>query len=292
MSRPGPPPSCLLVRGLSRSAAHWGDLPQRLQAALRERVHPEAVVRCLDLPGNGTRWRERSPVSVPALAADLRARWQAQEQAQGQAQEQAHGQAQTGERRPGPPHLLALSMGGMVALEWARRHPGELASLTLVNSSLGGLAPLHWRMRPLAWPTLLRLLAWPASARTCEEALHRLTSRDTASRAVTVAVWTALRQAEPVSRLNVLRQLLAAARYRIAPDALGRLGLPVQVLCSDGDALVDPRCSARLAEACAAPLHRHPQAGHDLPLDAPDWVIQRMVDGLADPAAGASLSRP
>ncbi|MGY0194001.1 alpha/beta fold hydrolase [Leptothrix sp. BB-4] len=254
-------PAWLLVRGLSRSAAHWGDLPQRLQSALRERVHRDARVVCLDLPGNGTRWRERSPASVPALAADLRRQWQ----------------AQAGADAVGALHLLALSMGGMVALEWARRHPDELASLTLVNSSLGGLAPLHWRMRPMAWPTLLRLLAWPASARTCEGALHRLTSRDTGSFEATVTWWTALREAEPVSRLNVLRQLLAAARYRLGAGELRRLRVPLQVLCSDGDALVDPRCSAHLSAATGAPLHRHPDAGHDLPLDAPDWLIERTI---------------
>jgi pimeloyl-ACP methyl ester carboxylesterase len=256
-------PTWLLVRGLSRSAAHWGDLPQRLQAALREQVHPGATVCCIDLPGNGRRWRERSPVSVPALADDLRREWQMRVSS-------------------GPLHLVALSMGGMVALDWALRHPGELASLCLVNSSLGGLAPLHWRMRPSAWPTLLRLLAWPASAHDIETRLHRLTSRRDEQRPSTVAAWTALREAEPVSRPNVLRQLLAAARYRLEAAVLRHLEVPLQLLCSSGDALVDPRCSARLAEATGAVLQQHPQAGHDLPLDDPDWVIERLIERMVE----------
>lgn len=268
MSRTDAAPTCLLVRGLSRSVAHWGDAPSRLQAALRERVHPEARVVCLDLLGNGRRWRERSPVSVPALADDLRRHWQDTRLAHA--------------TPPGPLHLLALSMGGMVALDWARRYPGELASLTLVNSSLGGLAPLHWRMRPTAWPTLLRLLAAPASARTCEEALHRLTSARPATREATVAGWIALRLAEPVSRLNVLRQLLAAARYRPTAESLAGLQVPLTVLCSEADALVDPRCSARLAQACRAPLLRHPDAGHDLPLDDAHWLIDRVVERVVE----------
>ncbi len=275
---PTPVPVWLLLRGLSRSAAHWGDLPQRLQAALRRSVHPQACVRCIDLPGNGRRFRERSPVDVLTLADDLREQWLALRTTLTDA-----------EGRPLPElrlNVLALSMGGMVALAWAGRHPADLASLTLVNSSLGGLAPLHWRMRPSAWPHLLRLLALPASERACEETLFTLTSQRPALRGATVAAWIALRRAEPVSRLNVLRQLLAAARYRLAdPAALGRLQVPVRVLCSAADALVDPRCSARLARAAHAPVQCHPDAGHDLPLDDPDWLIETL---LAAPGSAVS----
>ena len=44
-----------------------------------------------------------------------------------------------------------------------------------------------------------------------------------------------------------------------------------------GDRLVDPRCSDRIAAAFGLPLHRHPRAGHDLPLDAPDWVAAEVA---------------
>ncbi|MDP4302080.1 alpha/beta fold hydrolase [Leptothrix discophora] len=268
-----PIPVWLLVRGLSRSTAHWGELPQALQAALRRQGQPEARVLGLDLPGNGRLWRERSPATIGAMTESLRTQWQDQQRAL----------RATLADRPLALHLLTLSMGGMVGLDWARRHPGELSRLVLVNSSLSGLAPLHWRMRPSAWPTLLRLLALPVGDRACERALHALTSREPASRReATVAAWTALRQAERVSRPNVLRQLVAAARYRVdGPKALAGLGLPVQVICSAGDALVDPRCSQRLAAALGTRPVCHPQAGHDLALDAPDWLIEQ-VTALAD----------
>jgi pimeloyl-ACP methyl ester carboxylesterase len=134
-------------------------------------------------------------------------------------------------------------------------------------------------MRPSAWPTLLRLLALPVEERACEQALHALTSREPSpQREATVEVWTRLRQAEPVSRLNVLRQLVAAARYRVdGPQALAGLGLPVEVVCSAGDALVDPRCSERLAVALGARLSCHPEAGHDLALDQPTWLIAQLT---------------
>ncbi|RZS52283.1 alpha/beta fold hydrolase [Sphaerotilus mobilis] len=266
-------PVWLLLRGLSRSAAHWGELPMTWQAALRRAVHPQARVVCLDLPGNGRRWRERSPVRVEALADDLRQQWQA-------LRPTLHDDA-------GQPladvalHLLALSMGGMVALAWARRWPDELSRIVLVNSSLGGLAPLHWRMRPSAWPTLIRLLALPASDRACEEALFTLTSQRPALRTSAVNAWITLRRAEPVSRANVLRQLIAAARFRLGETAdLSASRVPLQVICSAADALVDPRSSRRLADAAGAPLLRHPDAGHDLALDDPAWLIEALLASI------------
>jgi len=37
------------------------------------------------------------------------------------------------------------------------------------------------------------------------------------------------------------------------------------------------RCSNALAERFNCSLDVHPNAGHDLPLDAPDWVIQQFA---------------
>ena len=44
-----------------------------------------------------------------------------------------------------------------------------------------------------------------------------------------------------------------------------------------GTAWSIPRCSRALAQAVGGVFQEHPAAGHDLPLDAPDWVIERVV---------------
>jgi pimeloyl-ACP methyl ester carboxylesterase len=76
-----------------------------------------------------------------------------------------------------------------------------------------------------------------------------------------------------VSRRNVIRQLVAAANYRgAAPTAK----IPILVLTSTEDRLVDPACSRALAAHLGAPVREHPTAGHDLPLDDPDWVVDRI----------------
>jgi len=49
------------------------------------------------------------------------------------------------------------------------------------------------------------------------------------------------------------------------------------LLAGVGDELVDPVCSRRLAEQWGVELRLHPSAGHDLPLDAADWVIAQVA---------------
>jgi alpha-beta hydrolase superfamily lysophospholipase len=82
--------------------------------------------------------------------------------------------------------------------------------------------------------------------------------------------------------------------------------LPVLVLNGAADRLVDPRCSRALAARWGAELHVHPHAGHDLPLDEPEWLVDRLVEwstrlarsdqsssfSAATPVAGKSVNKP
>jgi pimeloyl-ACP methyl ester carboxylesterase len=235
----------VLLRGLVREARHWGDFPQRLA----RRLPAGDTVCSLDLPGNGGLWREASPASVSGMVAAARAQL--------------------------PPRqgrvLVALSLGGMVALDWAANAPGEVEGCVLINSSLGRFSPFWQRLRTGSLPALARwTLPGPAAAR--ERAIYRITSNRAPNEAV-IADWARHAGSAPVSAANAARQLWAAARFR-APAAPK---VPVLVLCSRGDRLVSPRCSHAIARAWDLPLREHPDAGHDLPLDAPDWVIEQIV---------------
>ena len=127
-------PPWVLLRGLTREAAHWGEFVPALQA------RSNAPVICLDLPGAGLRHRDTSPARLEALTDACRAALQAAGTA-------------------GPVRLLGLSLGGMVAADWAARHPQQVAQAVLVNSSAAGLSPLPQRLQPRHWPLALGLLA-------------------------------------------------------------------------------------------------------------------------------------
>jgi pimeloyl-ACP methyl ester carboxylesterase len=235
----------ILLRGLTREAAHWGSFPQ----ALSERLGVGHTVDTLDLPGSGALHRQRSPSSVAAIAHDCAAR------------------AGTG----APVVLVAMSLGAMVALQWARAAPGAVAGCVLVNTSAGGHSPAWDRLRPAHYARIVRMLAGTQLPVERERLILQMTSSRPGEHARLAPEWAVLAERRPVSRGNAVRQLWAAARWR-APDAAP--SVPTLLLASRGDTLVSPRCSARLAAAWRLPVQWHPSAGHDLPLDDPAWVVE------------------
>ncbi|HSV70088.1 MAG TPA: alpha/beta hydrolase [Methylibium sp.] len=259
----------VLLRGLTRERRHWGGFVAALQAA-----RPAARIVAPDLPGNGARRGEASPRRVEAMTEALRAALHADGAA--------------------PPYrLLALSLGAMVAVDWATRHPHELAGAALINTSLRPYSPFWQRLRPRAWTALLRI-ALATDPRARESAVLALTAAQPTDAGALLDEWAAWRRSHPVTRANALRQLVAAARYR-APAAAPPV--PLLLLAGARDALVDPRCSRRLAAAWRLPLAEHPHAGHDLPLDDAAWVIARLRDWPAaapqsPPASPATGPRP
>ena len=249
----------ILLRGLGRESRHWGDFPDILR---RELMHGDnaAPARILspDLAGNGTRNAQRSPCRIETMADDLRARLLA-------------------EGVPPPYHLLALSLGAMVAVAWAQQHPLEVRGAVLINTSLRPFSPMFERLRPENYRRLLPLPLIGDAER--ENIIHALTSRHPQHRAEIVDAWIHLRRDRPVTTANLLRQLLAAARFR-APDA--KPSPPLLILASKQDALVNSACSHALARHWQCPLVEHADAGHDLPLDDGAWVAAVVADRFAD----------
>jgi pimeloyl-ACP methyl ester carboxylesterase len=160
----------------------------------------------------------------------------------------------------------------MVAVEWAAQAPQEVRACILVNSSMGGLSPPWQRLRPASYGALLRCLL-PGTPLPDRERLVWSMTSGRAAEASVLADWVAFADSRPVRAANVLRQLLAAARYR--PPR--RLAVPALVVAARGDRLVSPRCSQALAHAWGLPLVEHPWAGHDLPLDAPEWLAEQVA---------------
>ncbi|MCC4263287.1 alpha/beta hydrolase [Oceanimonas baumannii] len=236
----------VLLRGLARECRHWGNFPERLAAHLGQ------PVRCLELPGNGTGYQQKTPVTITAMLEQIR--------------QQAGLQA--------PVNVLGLSMGGMIAAEWALRYPQEVRGLVLVNSS-STLSPPWQRMRMTALPHLLLALILPRAQR--ESLVYRLTCTRRDDQRITLRQWIRYANQYPTSHVNFLRQLIAAARYRVA--GASPVVTPL-VLCSRGDRLVNPACSHILAQHWRIQADEHPWAGHDLPHDAPDWLLHKLAGYL------------
>jgi pimeloyl-ACP methyl ester carboxylesterase len=235
----------LLLRGLVRERRHWGDFPARLAA----RTGGEVVT--LDLPGVGTERGRPAPTSIAEVVADLHARHP---------------------RGDGAWGLFAPSFGGMIAMAWAAAHPEDFARVAVCNTSAKEVAGPLQRFSPAAVGTVLRGLVARGEAR--EAHILALVSNTDHGRAH-AAAFAAYAEEAPIGVDVLVRQLLAAARATVPPA----LPMPVLVLCSDGDRLCDPGASRALAARLGAPLAVHPTGGHDLPLDDPDWVVERLTAG-------------
>lgn len=244
----------VLLRGLIREARHWEDFPD----LWRRRIAPEPVWTP-DLPGNGTLSHLRSPASVAGMAEELRRRLREQ-------------------GAPPPYRLVSLSLGAMVTVSWMSRWPDEIASAALINTSVGRFSPPWRRLRPAVYGRLIGDVLLARDPVEREFTILKLTSnlREREELRHLAARWADYGRERPVGRLNTLRQLWAALRFR-APEAVPA-SVPVLVVSGGGDRLVDPRCSQALAAGWGLPLVRHPRAGHDLPLDAPEWLAQRLLE--------------
>jgi pimeloyl-ACP methyl ester carboxylesterase len=242
----------LFIRGLGRESAHWEEFPKAF-----EESSPGAAVCLLDLPGTGRYWQQQSPWSLGAITDALRL--------------DAGLAKQEGNKGDGGAcFAVAMSLGAMVVVDWMNRFPNELAGAVLINTSVRGLCPIWERLRPGAWPMLLKI-AFTSSHRLREALILKLTTNLSRVDEGILNRREAVQISHPFSRSNLVRQLLAASHFSAAEF---KSLAPILLLSSAGDRLVNPNCSRRLQCVWQATLATHPTANHDLPFDDPEWTIR------------------
>ena len=244
----------VLLRGLTREHRHWEDFPEKLQ-----HYFPGSQVITPDLPGNGDHADLASPVSIQAMMHFLR-------------NDIASSIA------TGPVHIIALSMGAMVAIEWMRSYPQECAAGVLINTSLKGISPFYHRLRPANYYRILYSMFTKDTYRR-EKAILQMTSNLYPDTEKLLQRWLSYAEGHTVSSSNAVRQLLAASRYRASEP---KPAAPILLLSSKNDRMVNSQSSVSLAQQWSLPIEIHPLAGHDIPLDDGDWVCQKINHWLAD----------
>src|SRR5690606_3126215 len=89
--------------------------------------------------------------------------------------------------------------------------------------------------------------------------------------------WVEIQQKRPVSRQNALNQIVAASRFKLNfknPKA------DILIAAGKKDNLAHYQCSIEIANYWQAPIILHEEAGHELFLDEPEWLIQNIKDWL------------
>ncbi|MDC9728805.1 MAG: alpha/beta hydrolase, partial [Methyloprofundus sp.] len=160
-----------------------------------------------------------------------------------------------------------LSMGGMIAIDWMNRYPDEVTSAVLINTSLGNISPFYRRLRWQNYYKIIQLLFTAKQQR--EQLILAMTSNTQSDSSELLADWQQWQKESPVSSASAKNQLLASAIFsvNVIPNQ------PILIVSSSADRLVDYRCSLKLQQSWDKDYRQHDTAGHDLPLDAPHWLV-------------------
>lgn len=179
-----------------------------------------------------------------------------------------HSAATTGD----PLHLVAFSMGGYLAFEYALDNPGRVASLVTVGASAFGLTEAEKAERNRA----LELLE-PHAYRGIPTA--RLNQFVHPSRQSDPAVVDVIRAMDrDLGKPVLVAQLReTSTRPSLAPR-LGELDIPVLLIGADGDPFVPWSAIKKMASLIPnsrTQLARN--AGHMIPLEQPDWLAAEIA---------------
>ena len=173
--------------------------------------------------------------------------------------------------------VAGCSMGGTVALAFARRHPSRLAGLILANTRAEADGPEALASREVN----LQLVADRGTAALVEKMLPRL-----------LGVTTRTARPELIERVRALGSAqspeavtagLIALRDR--PDAaadLPNIAVPTLVIAGAEDELIPGEVSASLAQTIPnASLVTIPHCGHLSPIEAPEAVASAIRERFA-----------
>lgn len=238
----------LFLRGLTRDRRHWWKFPDEFKAQC-----PDARVFFLDFPGVGTEHKRESPLTIPEIRADL--------------QKQMRAKIASGEWPKDQWNLFAISLGGMVGLDWIANEPSFFSKAVIANSSSGSHSTFFERVQVRNLPKIVQAIS-VFKPEISEKIILSLTANLASENPEYLAHAVRCRYDAPLTRRTFFAQTLAMVKYKL-PEAIK---VPVLVMASEKDRLVSVECSKKIARALNAPILFHPAAGHDLSLDDPKWL--------------------
>lgn len=238
----------IFLRGLTRGQGHWGDFP----TAFRKKF-PGVQIEFLDLPGCGTRVDEVSPLTMKANLEAVR----------------KHSQFIKDGKKVS---LLSISLGSMIAVLWQEHHPSEVKEAVLINTSFRGLPPWK-RIKLLNLPKIFSV-PFKKTSLEKEEIISKIICHNEENRLRNLPLLAEFSDQHPFQFQNFFRQIVAASLAQFPSEARR----PILILSSRKDRLVSSECSIQLGKMWKLPVDVHPHAGHDLPIDDPDWLLRRLAN--------------
>lgn len=239
----------LLLRGLARGVGHWGSFAQMIQGRF-----PDDEFLFIELPGNGDRCNEASPLDISDYVEDLRRRC-------GWVEEGLSFQ------------VLSVSLGAMITVEWMKQHPEDISKAYLVCTSSASDAKFYERFRAINLVKSVNLLRAKNDDELWERTILSMVANSHERKEEELPALREVTRNYPQKTTNTLRQLFAASKYSFPAQAPG----DVKLIGSYGDKLVAPECTLTIAQKWGLEAVMHPWAGHDIAIDDPHWLIEQLL---------------
>ena len=236
-----------------REAEHWGPF-----VGLLRETFPGSDVHCLDIPGAGIHYQDKTPSTIESIVQTMR--------------QELLTIPSTADK---PRVLIAVSLGGMIAAQWFQSYPRDFAQAVLINTSYAQFSPPWKRLKPQALKKLLPVFFLRGQSR--EKQILKVVSNRPHRHNELSRTWANIHKRRPVSVLNSVRQLKAAFHFKGIENSPP---LPILLLGSTQDQMVSHDCIKAIAHAWKAPLISHPSAGHDLTTDDPGWAVDKIQNWL------------
>ena len=264
----------LFIRGLGRHKIHWGEFVNEFKTQIYSNTSAQTSgqtsgktsgeisgkncqIHQLDLAGNGDQSFRQSFLHMRDNVEDLRQRLPLNAD---------------GSRIK--LNLLTISLGSMVGVEWARLYPEEISCLFTINTSDAGSSAFYQRLQPQNLIKIFNLLKTNNNQQREKivlDATVNLLNQDEKTH------WSQIFAKHPVSKMELLRQLFCASQYKmpkIKPQT------KIHIINCENDRLVNASCSLKISQMWNLPIHTHPKAGHDLPLDDKLWLCTKIKELL------------
>lgn len=249
----------VLVRGLGRWSEHWDGFEKRLAEEFR--------VITFDSRGLGKTTAPLLPWhTMKDLATDIAIILRTE--------------------RIESAHIVGVSLGGMMALEFGAMYPELTKSVTAVNASVGRSG--HRRITSEALKFLLRAPHLGAAVYPTLIGLLTAPTLDEARRKDLSEAWAKIDGQYALPVASVMQQLMIAMRWRNLPDVAGRIKCPIQIISADQDQFVPRGNSLFLAKRLPnATLVRFENCGHEPHMDQPE-LFQKTIAVFVNQVEGSA----
>jgi pimeloyl-ACP methyl ester carboxylesterase len=238
----------VFLRGLTRESQHWGNFIEKFK---KDNL---GEVICLDLPGFGYNYHSTMPNTISKTSDFLRQQFLAM-------------------KIVGEVNILGISLGGMVALNWASRFP-DFKNVVVINTSSSENSILD-RVRPLS---LLQLSSALLMQNTrCREWMILNTICNTTFGQSFFHQFAKIEETRPLKIEKIVTQLKMASKFKLPKN----LKIKLLVLTAKKDRMVSSKCSEQIAKKYNSTLYIHPTAGHELPLDDGPWVVEQIQNWMS-----------